>query len=122
MFRKFENSLQKKKMIDVIGVGDIIQFIGGRAYTVNRVGIGMSNIYLEQYSRYHPVPFSGDKPYEDRVWESIRHLNYEMKQKMDSIYSVTKTELSVEPDFYCLSVEEAHEKAIECDKNRESDV
>jgi len=109
----------------VIGVSDIIQFNGGMAYLVKKINMDTGNfedkkIYLEPYRGYHPVPFPGEKSYKDRVWESIRHLNYEMEQKKDSIYSITKTEQSEEPDFYKLSVEEAHKKAIEYDKNRGS--
>lgn len=90
---------------------------------MKRVEIGKSNcennkVYLEPYRGYHPVPFPGDRPYENRVWENIRHLNYEMEQKVDSIYSVTKTKQSEEPEFYHFSVEESHKTAIECDKNR----
>ncbi|WP_068674727.1 hypothetical protein [Oceanobacillus sp. Castelsardo] len=84
MFRKFKNSLQKKEKFDVIGIGDIIQFNGGKTYTVKRFDNDKSNyekVYLESYRGYHPVPFPGDRPYEERVWESIRHLNYEMEQK-----------------------------------------
>lgn len=123
MFRKFKNNVLKKKKFDVIGVGDIIQFHGGKSYTVKNIEKGKSSsennrVYLEPYRGYHPVPFPGDKPYEDRVWESIRHLNYEMEQKINSLYSVTKTKQSEEPEFHHLSVEAAHEKAIEYDKNR----
>ncbi|UOR13636.1 hypothetical protein [Halobacillus amylolyticus] len=123
MFRKLKSNLLKKGKFDVIGVGDTIQFNGGKAYTVKRYETTKSNcennkIYFKPYRGYHPVPFPGDRPYENEVWESIRYLNYEMEQKSDSIYSVTKTKQSEEPDFYHLSIEDAHKKAIECDKNR----
>ncbi len=105
----------------MIGIGDIIQFNGGKTYTVKRFDKDKGNykrVYLEPYRGYHPVQFPGDKPYEDRVWESIRNLNYEMEQKSDSIYYVKKTKQSEEPDFYRLSIEDAHKKAIEYDKNK----
>ncbi|MBU8792537.1 hypothetical protein NSA56_18035 [Oceanobacillus caeni] len=121
VFRKFKSNLQRRKKFEVIGIGDIIQFNGGKTYTVKRYDKEKGNyqkVQLEPYRGYHPIPFPGDRPYENKVWESIRILNYEMEQKSDSIYSVTKTKQSEEPDFYRLSIEDAHEKAIEYNKNR----
>ncbi|MYL56236.1 hypothetical protein GLW20_01795 [Virgibacillus halodenitrificans] len=123
VFRKF----RKVKKFDVISVGDTIKFNGGKAYIVkslekDRSSCENKKVYLKPYSGYHPVLFPGEIPYEDRVWESIRHLNYEMEQKMDSIYSVSKAEQSEKPDFHSLSVDEAHKKAIECNEHRINDI
>ncbi|RLL39804.1 hypothetical protein D8M04_19815 [Oceanobacillus piezotolerans] len=123
IFKFLKNDSKLKKKINVISVGDIIQFKGGKGYKVKRVNkpndkYSLGNIYLEPHGTWFPVPLPGDNSLEKETWDNIRYFNYDMEQRAKSIQSVVQTEESREPDFYRLSKEEAHDLALQCMQNK----
>ncbi|GGJ55042.1 hypothetical protein GCM10007111_16620 [Virgibacillus kapii] len=46
-------------------------------------------------------------------WDNIRHFNYDLGKYTNQIYAVKATNESQLPDFYRLSVDDAHRVALE---------
>ncbi|CDQ37996.1 MULTISPECIES: hypothetical protein [Virgibacillus] len=108
-FKKGVNNLSDQDK--VICVGDMIQWKGGNAHYVRRKDNGQ--VYLELYQSWHPVPFPGDHQMAERGWDNIRHFNYDLGKYTNQIYAVKATNESQLPDFYRLSVDDAHRVALE---------
>ncbi|GAA0312662.1 hypothetical protein ACFQ4Z_15550 [Oceanobacillus oncorhynchi subsp. oncorhynchi] len=125
MLKFIKKDRKRKRKFTVINVGDVIQFKGGKGYKVKKVHKAngkyhLDNIYLEPYGTWFPLSLPGDNSQDKEIWVHIRYFNYDMEQRTGSIQSVYQTEESQEPDFYRLSVEEAHKLALQYNQNKKA--
>ncbi|MFD1415282.1 hypothetical protein [Oceanobacillus jeddahense] len=123
IFKFLKNDLKPKNKFNVINVGDVIQFKGGKGYKVKRVSkangkYSVSNIYLEPHGTWFPLSLPGDNSLEKEIWDNIRYFNYDMEQRASSIQTVQQTSESQKSNFYHLSKEEAHKLALQYKQNK----